>query len=218
MGTETELMHVQAARASVQVAVDVPGSKSMTCRALVLAAISAQPVVLRGALRSDDTNALAHAISALGMSMQWSGDTIKVDQGEGLQVDGARVDLGHGGTPARFMLGLACLGGRAIGTVVDGSEQLRSRPMGDMVGMLRELGVSVDERGEPGHLPLCVRGSSLAPSSLERSMRALCPSESQANCRTRRSRVIMTWNTAATLWKSTLTPSSPDNASCSSMT
>ena len=72
MGTETELMHVQAARASVQVAVDVPGSKSMTCRALVLAAISAQPVVLRGALRSDDTNALAHAISALGMSMPTS--------------------------------------------------------------------------------------------------------------------------------------------------
>ncbi|MBT5583269.1 MAG: 3-phosphoshikimate 1-carboxyvinyltransferase [Phycisphaerae bacterium] len=159
MGTETELMHVQAARASVQVAVDVPGSKSMTCRALVLAAISPQPVMLRGALRSDDTNALAHAISALGTSIQWSGDTIKVDQGEGFQVDGASVDLGHGGTPARFMLGLACLGGRAIGTVVDGSEQLRSRPMGDMVGMLRELGVSVDERGEPGHLPLCVRGS-----------------------------------------------------------
>ena len=133
----------------------------MTCRALVLAALSPHCVTLHGALQSDDTELLAKAIVAVGASVQWSGNAIDVDATNGLRVDGACVDLGHGGTPARFMLALACLVGKsangpARGTVVDGSAQLRSRPMGDMVELLRELGVRVDEQGECGRLPLCV--------------------------------------------------------------
>jgi 3-phosphoshikimate 1-carboxyvinyltransferase len=132
----------------------------MTCRALVLAALSPHCVTLHGALQSDDTELLAKAIVAVGASVQWSGNAIDVDATNGLRVDGACVDLGHGGTPARFMLALACLVGKsangpARGTVVDGSAQLRSRPMGDMVELLRELGVRVDEQGECGRLPLC---------------------------------------------------------------
>lgn len=119
----------------------VPGSKSMTNRALVLAALGDSPSVLRGALRSRDSDLMCDALRALGADVRVDEarpDTIEVAPGP---LRAARVDCGLAGTVMRFLPPLAAL---AEGPVdFDGDAQARIRPMGPLLGALRDLGVEV---------------------------------------------------------------------------
>ncbi len=137
-------------------AIQVPGSKSISCRVIVLAAIADGCSALSGLLRGDDTDSLLAAMEALGVSIEGDGAEMAVRGRHPLVPAQPRVDLGHGGTPARFMLAVATLtdGGIAI----DGSSRLRERPMGDMVDLLSSLGVEVEAMGVADHLPLRVVG------------------------------------------------------------
>jgi 3-phosphoshikimate 1-carboxyvinyltransferase len=145
--------------------ISVPGSKSVSCRALVLASLARGTSHLGGLLRSDDTDALALAIGQLGAPIQLGGDEAIVEGGNRLRADAATANLGHGGTPARFMLAIASVIEGDV--VIDGSERLRERPMGDMVELLRTLGTKVEELGEPGRLPIRVWGSTWITGVLE---------------------------------------------------
>jgi 3-phosphoshikimate 1-carboxyvinyltransferase len=150
----------------------VPGSKSLTNRALVLAAMAPGVTVLEGALRSADTDALAAALTALGAAV----DPVEPRAGDPVQrggfrvagVGGAfpggadvRVDLGDGGTPTRFMLAVAAFARRRV--IVDGSPRMRERPVADGVRLLQDLGVSASWAGEPGRLPVLVDGCAGPP-------------------------------------------------------
>jgi 3-phosphoshikimate 1-carboxyvinyltransferase len=134
----------------------VPGSKSVSCRAIVLAAIAQGRSALSGVLRADDTEMLLAAMTTLGVSVQGEGSEIAVTGGQPLASTKPRLDLGHGGTPARFMLSVATLADGEV--VIDGSSRLRERPMGDMVELLSSLGVNVEAVNGSGHLPLRVVG------------------------------------------------------------
>ncbi|MBO3084796.1 3-phosphoshikimate 1-carboxyvinyltransferase [Cellulomonas fengjieae] len=134
--------------------VDVPGSKSLTNRYLVLAALAEAPGRLRGALRSRDTLLMAAALTSLGARIDDDGGDWVVTPGP--VAGGADVDCGLAGTVMRFLPAVAAL---ADGPVrFDGDDAARTRPMGPVVAALRTLGVRVDEHGRVGHLPFTVHG------------------------------------------------------------
>jgi 3-phosphoshikimate 1-carboxyvinyltransferase len=133
--------------------VELPGSKSLTNRALVLAALSDQPSVVRRALRSRDTELMATALTSLGSLVDTTGDDWSVTPGT---LRGGSVDCGLAGTVMRFVPPVAAL---ASGPVeLDGDPHARTRPMSGVIDALRHLGVQVDDEGR-GTLPFTVVGS-----------------------------------------------------------
>jgi 3-phosphoshikimate 1-carboxyvinyltransferase len=138
----------------VDLEVGLPGSKSVTNRALVLAAIAEGPSVVRGALRSRDTTLMAEALTSLGSTVDTAGDDWAVTPGD--FCSDARVDCGLAGTVLRFVPPLAGLSTGAIS--FDGDAHLRQRPVGEVLSALRRLGVEIVEGG-PGSLPFTVRGA-----------------------------------------------------------
>lgn len=142
------------AAAPVRATVSLPGSKSLTNRSLVLAALSDGPSVVRRALRSRDTELMARALTDLGAAVDTSGDDWHVTPGP--LTGPARIDCGLAGTVMRFVPPVAAL---ADGPVfLDGDPHARTRPMGEVLTALRGLGVVVEDQGR-GALPFTVLGS-----------------------------------------------------------
>jgi len=148
------------AEGPVRAEVPLPGSKSLTNRYLVLAALADETSRLRAPLRSRDTLLMAEALRALGTRID------DVPGGSPFGADWivhprplhgpATVDCGLAGTVMRFLPPVAAL---ASGDVrLDGDPRARERPMGPVVTALRDLGVRVDDDGS-GHLPITVHGT-----------------------------------------------------------
>jgi 3-phosphoshikimate 1-carboxyvinyltransferase len=140
------------AAGAVRGTVVLPGSKSLTNRALVLAALADGPSTVARPLVARDTTLMAAALTALGTAVTGDGD----GDGDWLVTPGplvaAAVDCGLAGTVARFLPPVA-----ALGTVVvrfDGDARMRERPMRPLLGALRTLGAAVD--GDA--LPVTVTG------------------------------------------------------------
>jgi 3-phosphoshikimate 1-carboxyvinyltransferase len=139
----------------VTATVRLPGSKSMTARALILAALADGPSVIEAPLRARDTVLMSAGLRALGVEV----DT--TDAGRWVVTPGrfrgpARVDVGLAGTIMRFLPPAAAL---ADGVVeFDGDPHARNRPMGPIVEALRTLGVTLDA-SPAGGLPLTVHGA-----------------------------------------------------------
>ncbi|MEV6770429.1 3-phosphoshikimate 1-carboxyvinyltransferase [Nocardia sp. NPDC051030] len=140
--------HVQA---PVHATVTLPGSKSITNRALILAALADRPSTLTGALRSRDTNLMIAALQAMGTTIEGEGETLTVTPPK--EFTSAMVDCGLAGTIMRFLPSVAAL---AQGDVAfDGDEQARVRPLGTVLDALRTLGVDIDGNT----LPFVVHGT-----------------------------------------------------------
>ncbi|MBD8059931.1 3-phosphoshikimate 1-carboxyvinyltransferase [Cellulomonas sp. JH27-2] len=134
--------------------VDVPGSKSLSNRYLVLAAIADSPSLLCSVLASRDTHLMAAALETLG---------VQVDRGTDWAVTPGRlrgsvtIDCGLAGTVMRFLPAVAAL---ADGPVhFKGDVEALARPMGPVIRALQALGVRVDEEGDTGRLPFTVHGT-----------------------------------------------------------
>ncbi|ADG98651.1 3-phosphoshikimate 1-carboxyvinyltransferase [Segniliparus rotundus DSM 44985] len=141
-----------AVRGPLDAVVVVPGSKSITNRALVLAALARTPSRIFGALRSRDTDLMLDALRQLGAGVEIGDDGTTVDVAPA-PLRGGSVDVGLAGTVMRFLPPVAAL---AEGPVrFDGDEQARARPLGTILNALRDLGVTVDGDG----LPFTVRGA-----------------------------------------------------------
>ncbi len=139
--------------------VRLPGSKSLTNRALVLAALADGPSEVRAALRSRDTLLMAGALRLLGVGVDTDRQDWKVAPGP-LHGPAGTVDCGLAGTVMRFVPPLAAL---ADGPVTfDGDQHARTRPMGAVLRGLRELGVDVEDEGR-GRLPFTVLGRRRVP-------------------------------------------------------
>ncbi len=138
----------------VRATVRLPGSKSITNRALVLAALSDGPSVVRQALRSRDTELMAAALGDLGAEVDTGGDDWKVTPGA---IRGREtIDCGLAGTVMRFVPPVAAL---ADGPVVfDGDPTARLRPMQEVLQGLRGLGVNVEDE-DRGALPFTIVGT-----------------------------------------------------------
>jgi len=143
--------------------VTVPGSKSLTNRALVAAGLAPGRSTLTGVLDADDTRAMLAGLEALGVRIERSADgtTVTVDGVAGTPpVTDPRIDVRLSGTTARF---LAPVLARVNGTShLDGLPPFRRRPMGPSIAALRSLGCTVTEHGTPDHLPITVTGGPVA--------------------------------------------------------
>ncbi|WP_433083655.1 3-phosphoshikimate 1-carboxyvinyltransferase [Dactylosporangium sp. CA-052675] len=131
----------------------LPGSKSMTARALVLGAVSHGASTLRTPLRARDTELMAAGLRAMGCHVSTADDNLWVLRSRPLQGP-ARVDVGLAGTVLRFLPPVA---GLATGAVsFDGQPAARHRPMAPLLGALRALGARIDT---DNGLPFTVHGS-----------------------------------------------------------
>ena len=152
-----------AARGPLEATVALPGSKSLTARALLLAAVAEGPTTLAGVLRSRDTDLMEAALTALGARFErLDGEAarlrarpaplpLRVEAGP----DGVgHVDVGLAGTVMRFVPPLAALADAPV--VFDGDEAARARPLGPLLDALASLGAEVVHLGEPGRLPVRV--------------------------------------------------------------
>ena len=138
----------------------VPGSKSVTNRALMAAALAGGRSEIVAPLDSDDTRVLSAALVRLGATVTCGRSVWEVTgplsgAGRGEMV----LDIGPAGTPARFLLALLpALPGRFV---LDGSARMRERPMGPLVDALRARGARIEALGAEGFLPLRIEGGTL---------------------------------------------------------
>src|SRR5215469_11376417 len=153
------------AHAAVAATVRLPGSKSITNRALILAALAETPTEIIGPLRARDTDLMANAIVALGGTVETSGPGATSANDAGAvatwtvtpgRISGqASVDVGNAGTVLRFVPPVAAL--QKADVMFAGDPRAAKRPVGELLTGLRQAGVDIDDGGR-GAAPFTVRG------------------------------------------------------------
>jgi 3-phosphoshikimate 1-carboxyvinyltransferase len=149
------------ARGPLNASVSLPGSKSLTARELVLAALADGPSLLRSPLHSRDSTNMVEALRSLGVGIEERpgsgefGADLLVTPPEEL-IGSTTIDCGQAGTVMRFVPPIA---GLALGpTMFDADDSARGRPMGSIITSLRDLGVDINDDGR-AKLPFTVHGT-----------------------------------------------------------
>lgn len=145
-----------------EVCVQVPGSKSITNRALLLAALSACRCTLHGVLFSDDSRAFLDCLMKLGFQVEADEDNKKVCiQGTGGRIPNphASIFVGSAGTAARFLTVMLALAGGEY--ELNASPQMCRRPMQPLLKILSDAGVELEYQGEEGHFPFKMKSDSI---------------------------------------------------------
>jgi 3-phosphoshikimate 1-carboxyvinyltransferase len=157
------LLPIQPFTRPVSGEVSVPGSKSLTNRALLLAALGREPTVLTGALFSEDTELMAEALRRLGFAVHADAGahTLRVEgRGGDIPVAAADIFVGLAGTAARFLTALCAAAPRGVFRL-DGVAQMRRRPMKGLIDALRALGADIRCPGQEGFFPLEIHARGL---------------------------------------------------------
>jgi 3-phosphoshikimate 1-carboxyvinyltransferase len=162
-GPLPDRLEIQPLAKPPETTIRVPGSKSITNRALIMGALSdpTEGCELLGALQSEDTEIMIAALRDLGFSVkeEWEKSRILIKRGNHSRIipaEKADLFVGNSGTSMRFLTALVSLGQGNYH--LDGVSRMRERPMADMLEALRQLGVEVcSERGD-GYPPLVVYG------------------------------------------------------------
>lgn len=144
------------ASGAVNAEVRVPGSKSMTNRALVLSALADGRSTIERPLRSRDTTLMVQALRSLGIGIDDTRDEHWTVEGRSFTRTAASIDVGNAGTVLRFVPPIAALTHAKVD--FDGDEAIRRRPVSPLLAALRSLGVSIDDEGR-GAAPFSVQGS-----------------------------------------------------------
>ena len=151
---------IEPLRKPFDVTITPPGSKSITCRAYVLAALAQGESKIIRPLRADDTDHLLKALCTLGAEARWvpgenhGGEDVFVKGVGGRFPRGGNLYMGEGGTPTRFMIACACLAAEPV--TIDASPRMRERPIAEGVDMLRQLGAKIEYVEQEGRLPVRV--------------------------------------------------------------
>lgn len=148
--------------------VRVPGSKSLTNRAMCMAALATGTSTLHNALFSDDTRYFGAALRALGIEVREDAEaaTISVD-GQGGAIPAREADLfvGNAGTAARFLTALLALGEGCY--TVDGVPRMRERPIDELLAALTAQGARITSDSQPPRMPFTICGAGLAGGNLQ---------------------------------------------------
>jgi 3-phosphoshikimate 1-carboxyvinyltransferase len=145
-----------------------PGSKSMSNRALVLAALAVGRSTLNNLLFADDTRVMLDALQLLGFELEIhesKHSVILTGAGGKIPVPAAKLFCGNSGTTIRFLTALCALGEGEF--ILDGVERMRQRPIGDLGDMLRNLGARVRYLEHPGFPPILVHADRLPGGMLQ---------------------------------------------------
>lgn len=141
--------------------ITVPGDKSISHRAIMLAAISSGKSVIEGFLNGQDCLSTMNCFQALGIDIQQAGRRVEI-QGKGLyglQEPRDVLNAGNSGTTMRLMSGI--LAGQDFLSVVTGDASLRQRPMARVTAPLQKMGAKIDGRSAGKFAPLVIRGGGL---------------------------------------------------------
>ncbi len=142
------------------VTVRPPGSKSLTNRALLLAGLASGDSVLRNCLLdAEDARVMIAALRAMRVEIEiheraGGANEVHIRGVSGRLHGGIELNLKNAGTATRFLTAAACLADAPV--VIDGNQRMRQRPIGELLGLLRRLGVRIDELREKGCLPIRV--------------------------------------------------------------
>lgn len=144
----------------------IPGSKSLTNRWLILAALAEGKTRLVGALASRDTRLMCDALTQLGADFEADGDDVVVSPLDFSRISGKQLNIecGLAGTVMRFIPAVAALAG--VPVTLDGDEAAYARPMGPLLLALENQGVQITHLGKPGHLPVVIEGSGSIPGGI----------------------------------------------------
>ncbi len=160
------LIHVPPLTKPFDVTIRPPGSKSLTNRALLLAALAEGTSTLKHALvDADDAQVMLRAIQQLGAKVeQPDAETLKITGVAGRWKIPAghtvTLNLNNAGTATRFLTAAAILAPpESEGIIIDGNARMRERPIGELVDVLRAIGVAIEYRGRDGFPPISVRSA-----------------------------------------------------------
>ena len=157
------MIEIQPIQKPVSTTVTVPGSKSYTNRALLIAALAEGRSRLTGALFSDDTHYMCEALRKLGVEIEADEEDCRfevVGNGGKIPVDHAELYIGNSGTTARSLVSYVALGSGEF--IIDGDAPMRrSRPISDLLDALKQLDVDVRSKFGNDFLPLIVRANGL---------------------------------------------------------
>jgi 3-phosphoshikimate 1-carboxyvinyltransferase len=157
------MIEIQPIRKSLDATIEVPGSKSYTNRALLVAALARGASTVTGALFSDDTRYMCNALQKLGIEINADEKQARFDvhgNGGDIPVSSAELYIGNSGTTSRSLTAYVSLGrGRFV---IDGDEPMRhGRPISDLLDALRQIGISARSQFDNGHLPVIVEANGL---------------------------------------------------------
>lgn len=158
----TEKYLVKQIEENREICVEVPGSKSITNRALLLAAISNSRCVLKGVLFSDDSRAFLDCLQKLGFAVEIREEEKEVTiQGTGGKIPNkkASINVRSAGTAARFLTVMLALAGGVY--EMGASEQMCKRPMQPLLSILQEAGVEFEFLGQEGYFPFVMKAENL---------------------------------------------------------
>lgn len=145
-------------RSEIDATVQLPGSKSMTHRALIASSLSEGKSVLTGVLTCEDTDYTRRSLLEMGVPIEEKEGALEVEGTGGTfpAAGPAVLFLGNSGTSMRLLLGTAALSGNEY--VLDGSPRMRQRPIGELVSALNKIGAKIDCLGAEGFPPLLIKG------------------------------------------------------------
>jgi 3-phosphoshikimate 1-carboxyvinyltransferase len=158
-----DLLAVKPFVRPVRGGVTLPGSKSLTNRAMLLSALSDGPVTLSGALFSEDTEIMAEALRRLGFEVEEDEESRRIrvaGRGGEIPATDAELFVGLAGTAARFITAL-CASAKRGTFRIDGVPQMRKRPMKGLIDALRSMGADIRCLKEEGFFPIEIRACGL---------------------------------------------------------
>ena len=159
---KTAVRKIRPFSGTVDAAATPPGSKSITNRALLIAALARGESTLTGGLDSEDTRVMTEALRTLGIKIESDGERLKiVGCGGSFPVDEAELYVANSGTTARFLT--AALGLARGNYRIDGKERMRARPIGDLLRALERLGANVQAEAGNDCPPILIRPAKLPP-------------------------------------------------------
>ena len=157
------MIEIQPIRKPLDATVKVPGSKSYTNRALLVAALARGASTLTGALFSDDTHYMSVSLRKLGVEVDADEKRATFEvcgNGGNIPVSSAELYIGNSGTTSRSLTAYVSLGHGKF--VIDGDEPMRrGRPISDLLDALTQIGVSARSQFDNGHLPVIVEANGL---------------------------------------------------------
>ena len=162
-----EVLEILPFKNAISGVASIPGSKSITNRALILASLNANPIKLCGTLFSDDTRFMVQALQKLGFEIQVCEKEKTIDIiGLGGEIPNKRADLfvGNAGTAARFLTAMLATTKNGF-FKLDGTEAMRKRPMRGLLEFLSEKGVEFSFHQKKWHFPFTMKTKSLEAGS-----------------------------------------------------
>ena len=148
---------------TIQTELEVPGDKSISHRAVMLAAMSNGPCVIKGFLASEDCLSTVSAMRALGVKIEVADETTLIVHGvrRGFTAPPRDIDCGNSGTTMRLMAGI--LAGQPFRSRLTGDGSLSKRPMKRIIEPLTRMGAKITAEGKDGRPPLVIEGGNLKP-------------------------------------------------------